>query len=77
MEEHYKMSVKTTDKEFSRIIPTVEEHYKMGVTSTFRGNGDIRYLVEENYKKIQTTNNQLEFYAEKDVEELYKQETDG
>ena len=55
----------------------VEEHYKMGVTSTLPPIGYISAVVEENYKKIQTTNNQLEFYDEKDVEELYKQETDG
>jgi hypothetical protein len=32
-------------------------------------------LIEEQYKEIKTTNNQLEFYDEKDVNELYEQNT--
>jgi hypothetical protein len=33
--------------------------------------------VEEHYKKIQTTNDPSHFYDERDVEELYEQNTNG
>jgi hypothetical protein len=51
----------------------VEEHYKMGVTTTVVKDTFDAIKVEEQYKEIQTTNNQLQFYFEKDVEELYEQ----
>ena len=54
----------------------VEEHYKMGMTSTNIFIDCGCSTVEEHYKEIQTTNNQLQFYDERDVEELYNQYTD-
>jgi len=52
----------------------VEEQYKMGVTTTILSNLQKLKKVEEHYKmEITTTNNQLQFYSEKDVEELYNQ----
>ena len=74
VEEHYKVGVTTT--EWCDLVTKwmVEEHYKEGITTIsdeYSGKG----RVEERYKEIQTTNNQLEFYSEKDVEELYEQNT--
>jgi len=47
----------------------------MGVTSTYKSSPIWDFVVDEQYQEIQTTNNQLEFYDEKDVEELYEQNT--
>ena len=55
----------------------VEEHYKMGVTSTGIITPTDLIKVEEQYKEIQTTDNQNEFYFNRDVEELYYQHTNG
>jgi len=45
----------------------------MGVTTTVVKDTFDGIKIEEQYKEIQTTNNQLEFYSESDVEELYEQ----
>ena len=55
----------------------VEEHYKMGVKSIEIAMGAQKWVVEEHYQEIQITNNQNEFYFNRDVEELYNQHTDG
>ncbi len=55
----------------------VDEHYKMGVTTIVIDQRGISPLVEEHYQEIKTTNNQLEFYDEKDVNELYNQHSNG
>jgi len=49
----------------------------MGVTTTVVKDTFDGIKIEEQYKEIQTTNNQLQFYSEKDVEELYEQNTNG
>ena len=55
----------------------MEEHYKMGVKSIEIAMGAQKWVVEEHYQEIQITNNQNEFYFNRDVEELYNQHTDG
>jgi len=77
VEEHYKMGMTKT---FSGIFlenDVVEEHYKMGMTKTKYQKDWLFLKVEEHYQEIQTTNDPTHFYFEKDVEELYEQETDG
>jgi hypothetical protein len=49
----------------------VDEQYKEGITTTKRHVYEHINMAEERYKEITTTNNQLQFYLEKDVEELY------
>jgi hypothetical protein len=74
VEGRYEMEVKSTLPQ-QRFPPTqIENQYKEEITTIsdeYSGKG----RVEERYKEIQTTNNQLEFYSEKDVEELYEQNT--
>jgi hypothetical protein len=77
VEEHYKMGVTSTIKAWLPFHPWVEEHYKMGVTSTTGIGVGLATAVEEHYKEIQTTDNQNEFYFNRDVEELYYQHTNG
>jgi hypothetical protein len=55
----------------------VEEHYKVGVKTTDWSMWMDALKVEEHYKEIQTTDNQNEFYFNRDVEELYYQHTNG
>jgi len=56
----------------------VEEHYKMGVTTTWKSFLLHHTQVEEHYKMgVTTTNDQNNFYFNRDVEELYEQETNG
>jgi hypothetical protein len=52
----------------------IEGRYK-DITTTPIENHRVCNEIENQYKEIQTTNNQLEFYSEKDVEELYEQNT--
>ena len=76
VDEQYKMGVtKTTTLDKTQQEYSVEKHYKMGVKSTMVDYKEITNQVEEQYEEIQTTNNQLEFYSEKDVEELYESQT--
>ena len=77
VEEHYKMGVTSTSGGLYVSDVTVEEHYKMGVTSTGIITPTDLIKVEEQYKEIQTTDNQNEFYFNRDVEELYYQHTNG
>jgi hypothetical protein len=77
VEEHYKMGFKTTNCRIFNNSNMVEEHYKMGVTSTHLLRAINTLKVEEHYKEIQTTDNQNEFYFNRDVEELYYQHTNG
>ena len=77
VEEHYKKGVTSTLKLLFDHIRLVEEHYKKGVTSTEGFDTMVHLTVEEHYQKIQTTNNQNEFYFDRDVEELYNQHTNG
>ena len=77
VEEHYKMGVTSTSPGESLLDDEVEEHYKMGVTSTGIITPTDLIKVEEHYKEIQTTDNQNEFYFNRDVEELYYQHTNG
>ena len=77
VEEHYKMGVTSTKLLMKQTWREVEEHYKMGVTSTSGGLYVSDVTVEEHYKEIQTTDNQNEFYFNRDVEELYYQHTNG
>jgi len=78
VEEHYKMGVTTTILAFHKGMVLVEEHYKMGVTKTTTlDKTQQEYSVEEHYQEIQTTNDPTHFYFEKDVEELYEQNTNG
>jgi hypothetical protein len=81
-EKRYKEITATKGEVFWMDIK-VEEHYKMGVTTQIRGDNNTvqtdqqRRQAEKHYQKIQTTNNQNEFYFDRDVEELYNQYTDG
>jgi hypothetical protein len=50
----------------------IEGQYKYIITTPIE-NHRVCNEIENQYKEIQTTNNQLEFYSEKDVEELYEQ----
>ncbi len=77
VEEHYKMGVTSTNCRIFNNSNMVEEHYKMGVTSTGIITPTDLIKVEEHYKEIQTTDNQNEFYFNRDVEELYYQHTNG
>jgi hypothetical protein len=77
VEEYYKVGVTTTGLIHQHHLSQVEEHYKMRVTTTLSDFGNATLPVEKQYKEIQTTNNQLQFYSEKDVEELYEQKTNG
>ena len=77
VEEHYKMGVTSTTHPSVFFPQWVEEHYKNEVKTTDFINCIVSLKVEEQYQEIQTTNNQLEFYDEKDVEKLYEQETNG
>jgi hypothetical protein len=72
VEEHYKIRATTTCAAFIDNLLQVEEHYKMGVTRTLNGINLHWSMVEEQYKEILTTNNQSNFYIEKDVESLYE-----
>ena len=72
VEEQYKVGVTLTTVDSGLLNDKIEGQYKEGITTIsdeYSGKG----RVEERYKEIQTTNNQLEFYSEKDVEELYEQ----
>ena len=72
------MGVTTTNVDCNIIYYLVEEHYKMGVTKTTTlDKTQQEYSVEEHYQEIQTTNDPTHFYFEKDVEELYEQNTNG
>jgi hypothetical protein len=71
VDEQYKVGVKSTNTTPLLSKYSVEERYKMGVTSTMVDYKEITNQAEERYKEITTTNNQLQFYLEKDVEELY------
>jgi hypothetical protein len=77
VEEHYKMGVTSTKLLMKQTWREVEEHYKVGVTSTGIITPTDLIKVEEHYKEIQTTDNQNEFYFNRDVEELYYQHTNG
>lgn len=88
VEEHYKVGVTTSFILNSYQNELVDEHYKVQVTTTpivslfliESGwskttpieNHRVCKEIEEQYKEILTTNNQLNFYSEKDVEELYE-----
>jgi hypothetical protein len=71
VDEQYKKSITTISDEYSG-NGRVEEQYKE-ITTTPIENHRVCNEIENQYKEIQTTNNQLEFYSEKDVEELYEQ----
>lgn len=72
VEGRYEMVVKSTLPQ-QRFPPTqIEEQYKDIITTPIE-NHRVCNEIENQYKEIQTTNNQLEFYSEKDVEELYRQ----
>lgn len=73
VDEQYKKSITTISDEYSG-NGRVEEQYKE-ITTTPIENHRVCNEIENQYKEIQTTNNQLEFYSEKDVEELYEQNT--
>jgi hypothetical protein len=75
VEEHYKKSEITTEKGFTLFLK-VEEHYKKSVTIN-ELDSIIANRIEEQYQEIKTTNDQSHFYFERDVEELYKQNTNG
>jgi hypothetical protein len=75
VEEHYKKNI-TTERDEVWQSPIVEENYKKSEITTDKYI-IMDELVEEHYKEIQTTDNQNEFYFNRDVEELYNQYTDG
>ena len=75
VEKQYKMGVTSTSYFRELYTTSVDEQYTVGITSTMADYREITSQVEEQYKEIQTTNNQLEFYSEKDVEELYESHT--
>ncbi len=75
VEENYKKSEITTEKGFTLFLK-VEEHYKKSVTIN-ELDSIIANRIEEQYQEIKTTNDQSHFYFERDVEELYKQNTNG
>ena len=77
VEEHYKMGVTSTKLLMKQTWREVEEHYKVGVKTTDWSMWMDALKVEEHYKEIQTTDNQNEFYFNRDVEELYYQHTNG
>jgi hypothetical protein len=77
VEEHYKMGVTSTFFLHTPAGKKVEGHYKMEITTIDIDYGTNHQRVEEHYKEIQTTNNQNEFYFNRDVEELYNQHTNG
>jgi hypothetical protein len=88
VEIRYKVGVKSTQEFGWCLQKEVDEHYKVQVTTTpivslfliESGwskttpieNHRVCKEIEEQYKEILTTNNQLNFYSEKDVEELYE-----
>ena len=74
VEEHYKKNI-TTERDEVWQSPIVEENYKKSEITTEKG-FTLFLKAEEHYKEIQTTNNQNEFYFNRDVEELYNQHTD-
>ena len=77
VEGRYKVSVtKTTTLDKTQQEYSVEEHYKKSVTIN-QLDSIIANRIEEQYKDIQTTNNQNDFYFNRDVEELYNQHTNG
>jgi len=75
VEEHYKKNI-TTERDEVWQPPIVEENYKKSEITTEKG-FTLFLKAEEQYKEIQTTDNQNEFYFNRDVEELYNQYTDG
>jgi hypothetical protein len=77
VEEHYKMGVTSTKLLMKQTWREVEEHYKVGVKTTDWSMWMDALKVEEHYKEIQTTDNQNEFYFNRDVEELYYQHANG
>jgi hypothetical protein len=70
------MGVTTTINYLTINFYRVEEHYKKSEITTEKG-FTLFLKAEEHYKEIQTTDNQNEFYFNRDVEELYNQYTDG
>ena len=78
VEEHYKVGVTSTLSDSLSSMFGVEEHYKMNVTTTPFVDVIPTFTVEEHYKmNVTTTNNQNDFYFEREVEELYNQHTNG
>lgn len=78
VEEHYEMGVtKTTTLDKTQQEYSAEREYKKIKTTK----GEVFWLdikVEEQYKmNVTTTNNQNDFYFEREVEELYNQHTNG
>jgi hypothetical protein len=71
VDEQYKKSITTISDEYSGNGRVEEQHKE--ITTTPIENHRVCNEIENQYKEIQTTNNQLEFYSEKDVEELYRQ----
>ncbi len=76
VEEHYKMNVTSIVGTLIWNKKEVEEHYKE-ITIRKCVITDGEQLSEREYKKIKTTNNQNDFYFEREVEELYNQHTNG
>lgn len=71
VEEHYKVGVTLTTVDSGLLNDKIEGQYKMGIITSGRSMSLPFYKVDERYKEITTTDNQLQFYLEKDVEELY------
>lgn len=77
VKEHYKMGVtKTTTLDKTQQEYSAEREYKK-IKTIKEEDFLLDMLVEEQYKDIQTTNNQNDFYFNRDVEELYNQHTNG